>query len=141
MWLRHSVPTFFPQPLSQRQICEMFKDCWCLDSFFSCSQIAHSICVIASLLVSFQTVCLVSSLVLLETPNSIWLLSFSCLYLTTSQSFTDSSSVYCFSCETQGVMHPSLYVLLWLTLCRQDIHSIWRVQMQKPLNAIWNFLL
>lgn len=104
---------------------------------------SNSVCVIAGLLVTSQTVCLlVSLLVLLERPDSIWLLSFSCLFelqvrhvlpyniskfhrqlISLHEGMMDL--IYCFSCETQGVMHLFLYVLPWLTLYhRQDVFSI-----------------
>lgn len=106
---------------------------------------SNSICVIAGLLVTSQTVCLlVSLLVLLERPDSIWLLSFSCLFelqvrhvlryniskfhrqlISLHEGMMDL--IYCFSCETltRGVIHLFLYVLPWLTLYhRQYICSI-----------------
>jgi len=31
--------------------------------------------------------------------------------------------------------------LCWIHYFLQSLTTLWRVQMQKPLNAIWNFLL
>ncbi len=115
-----SMLAFFPIPRGKSVKC--YTDCWCLDCFCHFSQIAQTLFVLKLALVTFQTISLLVSLhILLERPDSLWVLSFSFLFELQVRllppynisRFTDSS-LFCMTAwliwstavlETQGVMH------------------------------------